>query len=94
MDYPVNRFRVLVLDDGQSSELQHKIQEMQKIWGHLRYHCRGKSATGGKVFNKAGNLNYALFDIQEAMKNPPEFIAILDADFIPSPECAWKHEPS
>ena len=86
MDYPVNRFRVLVLDDGQSSELQHKIQEMQKIWGHLRYHCRGKSATGGKVFNKAGNLNYALFDIQEAMKNPPEFIAILDADFIPSPE--------
>lgn len=86
VDYPINRFRVLVLDDGESSELRHKILAMQKTWSNIHYHCRGKAASKGKVFSKAGNLNYALFDIQEAMKQPPEFIAVLDADFIPSPE--------
>lgn len=49
------------------------------------YYCRGKSNPSRQVFSKAGNLNYALFDIQEAMRSPPEFVAVLDADFIPSP---------
>ncbi|OQD73544.1 hypothetical protein PENDEC_c014G02714 [Penicillium decumbens] len=85
VDYPVDRFRVLLLDDGQSSELQNRIQHLQNSWKNLHYHCRGESNRSQQAFGKAGNLNYALFNIQEAMDLPPEFIAVLDADFIPSP---------
>lgn len=84
--YPVDRFRVLVLDDGKSSELQHEIQQLRKTWNQLHYHCRKKSMTQQNTFSKAKNLNYALFEIQEPMKQPPEFVAIFDADFIPSPD--------
>lgn len=85
MDYPRDRFRVLVLDDGQSSALQKAVEKLGQSYSNIHYHCRGRSKTNPQVFNKAGNLNYALFDLQSTMDVPPEFIAVLDADFIPSP---------
>lgn len=82
IDYPMSQFRVRVLDDGASIQLRDAISELHLNWPHLFYHTRGRQS--GRVFAKAGNLNYALFTVQK--DNPPEFCAILDADSIPKPE--------
>jgi cellulose synthase/poly-beta-1,6-N-acetylglucosamine synthase-like glycosyltransferase len=80
IDYPLSRFRVLVLDDGNSLEVQQAICGLQKQWSHLRYHTRGKQTS---AFGKAGNLNFGLFDIKE--DNPAEYFAVLDSDFMVLP---------
>lgn len=84
VDYPQPAFRVLVLDDGNSIELRQAVQKLRDTWPNLHYHTRGTKPSR-KVFAKAGNLNYALFNIQGAMNNPPDFIVGLDADFFASP---------
>nr|AMW91840.1 cellobiose synthetase [Rhizopus stolonifer] len=81
MDYPVSSFRVRVLDDGASTELETAVAALRTEWPHLFYHTRGRQS--GKVFAKAGIMNYALFTLQE--KAPPAFCAIFDADSIPMP---------
>ncbi|PYI09271.1 glycosyl transferase [Aspergillus sclerotiicarbonarius CBS 121057] len=82
MDYPTSQFRVLVMDDGGSSALEAAIAALRLDMSHLFYHTRGKQS--GKVFAKAGNLNYALFSLQEKVR--PEFCVIFDADSIPMPD--------
>ncbi|KAF7155390.1 hypothetical protein CNMCM5623_007461 [Aspergillus felis] len=80
MDYPVTHFRVLLLDDGASSALRDAVAELRSEWPHLSYHTRGQHS--GRVFAKAGNLNYALFSLQNEVQ--PEFCAVLDADCMPT----------
>lgn len=80
MDYPVTQFRVLLLDDGASTVLQSAVTDARSQWPHLSYHSRGKQS--GRVFAKAGNLNYALFSVQN--DDPPQFCAVLDADCMPT----------
>ena len=82
MDYPSTYFRVLLLDDGASKVLRDAVASLRSQWPHLSYHSRGQQS--GRVFAKAGNLNYALFDLQVEFQ--PEFHAVLDADCIPKPE--------
>ncbi|KAL4864769.1 hypothetical protein BDV12DRAFT_7563 [Aspergillus spectabilis] len=82
LDYPTSQFRVLLLDDGGSAALKHATQELRSTYSHLSYNTRG--AHSGRVFAKSGNLNYALFSLQEDFQ--PEYCAILDADCLPAPE--------
>ncbi|KAJ5280150.1 hypothetical protein N7478_005522 [Penicillium angulare] len=82
MDYPITKFRVLLLDDGGSALLKKAISDLQPQWPHLSYHSRGRQS--GQVFAKSGNLNYALTTLQN--EDPPEFCAVLDADSIPNRE--------
>lgn len=82
LDYPITQFRILVLDDGGSCELEKAVTEMQSQWPQLSYHSRGRQS--GQVFAKSGNLNYALSTLQQEIQ--PEFCAVLDADSIPEPE--------
>ncbi|KAE8389475.1 nucleotide-diphospho-sugar transferase [Aspergillus alliaceus] len=83
MDYPSSRYRVLVLDDGDSGALCRAIAQLRSQWApHLQYHTRGKKPAQ-RGFGKAANLNHALFTVQETI-SPPEFFTILDADCIPS----------
>ncbi|KAL4944049.1 hypothetical protein BDV06DRAFT_220626 [Aspergillus oleicola] len=77
IDYPSDRFRVLALDDGQSDHLRKAVTEMRKTWVNIHYHTRGD--TNRKAFNKAGNLNYALYITQGVMSQRPEYIAVLDS---------------
>lgn len=83
IDYPTARFCVTVLDDGNSAALHKAIADLCKIWPNLSYHSRGVKPNV-KVFAKAGNLNYGLFEIKRPF--PPEFIAIMDADCMPTPD--------
>ncbi|EED12753.1 glycosyl transferase, putative [Talaromyces stipitatus ATCC 10500] len=79
MDYPTIHFRVLLLDDGASNALRDAVASLRSQWPHLSYHTRGQQS--GRVFAKAGNLNYALFELQPEAQ--PEFCAVLDADCVP-----------
>jgi cellulose synthase (UDP-forming) len=70
MDYP--NFRVWILDDG------------RRAW--LKELCSQKGClylTRADNFHaKAGNINHALKHLARSA-SPPEFIAVLDADFVP-----------
>jgi cellulose synthase (UDP-forming) len=70
MDYP--NFRVWILDDGRRAWLKQLCS--QKGCGYL--------TRLDNLHAKAGNINNAIKHLSE-LKSPPEFIAVLDADFVP-----------
>jgi len=72
MDYP--DFRVWVLDDGNRPWLRDMAQSLG-----ANYLSRAVNING-----KAGNMNNGLAHVV-ALPNPPDVIAILDADFVPVP---------
>jgi cellulose synthase (UDP-forming) len=73
MDYP--NYRVWVLDDGGRPWLQAMCEKLD---------C-GYIARPDNAHAKAGNINHALGQIAE-LPNPPQFVSILDADFVPMPD--------
>jgi cellulose synthase (UDP-forming) len=72
MDYA--NFRVWMLDDSRRDWLKTLCSELG-----CHYLSRSDNAHA-----KAGNINHALKHIA-ALPDPPEFISILDADFVPTP---------
>jgi len=73
MNYP--NYRVWVLDDGDRPWLK----ELAAAHG-CRYLARRDNAHA-----KAGNINHALRHVS-ALSEPPDFISILDADFVTAPD--------
>ena len=71
MDY--GRFRVWVLDDGRRAWLKDLSEKLG-----AGYITRADNAHA-----KAGNINNALKHVA-ALAEPPDFISILDADFVPT----------
>ena len=71
MDY--GNFRTWVLDDGRRPWLRDLATELG---------C-GYIVRPDNRHAKAGNINHAL-DVLAALPDPPDFIAILDADFVPA----------
>ncbi|CAM6036852.1 unnamed protein product [Sphagnum compactum] len=81
MDYPADRFRILVLDDGGQDELKAAVEALQSESGYgkqLRYLRRTK-LPGVPHHFKCGNLNYGLEHSES------EYIVIVDADMILHP---------
>lgn len=72
MDYP--NYRVWMLDDGGRPWLQALCESLD---------C-GYIARPDNAHAKAGNINYALGKVAE-LPNSPQYISILDADFVPAP---------
>jgi cellulose synthase (UDP-forming) len=72
MDYP--NYRVWMLDDGGRPWLRALCEKLN---------C-GYIARPDNAHAKAGNINYALARVAQ-LPNPPQFISILDADFVPMP---------
>ena len=68
-------FRVWVCDDGRREWLRLLCEE----------HGCGYITRKGNAHAKAGNINNALVYLHD-LGSPPEFISILDADFVPRPE--------
>jgi cellulose synthase (UDP-forming) len=73
MDYP--NFRVWMLDDSRRPWVKALCAELG-----CRYLSRSDNAHA-----KAGNINHALTHIA-ASPDPPDFVSILDADFVPTPQ--------
>jgi cellulose synthase/poly-beta-1,6-N-acetylglucosamine synthase-like glycosyltransferase len=82
LDYPSDRFRVLLLDDGKSDALKNAIEDMREIFPNLFYKRRPKFPGVPHHF-KAGNLNYGLDDVHNMPGGAGEYMAALDADMIP-----------
>jgi cellulose synthase (UDP-forming) len=68
-------FRVWMLDDSRRDWVKTLCAELG-----CRYLWRSDNA-----YAKAGNINHALKHIA-ALPDPPEFVSILDADFVPTPQ--------
>nr|WP_244498272.1 glycosyltransferase [Aureimonas ureilytica] len=73
MDYP--NFRVWVLDDGRRPWLED-------LAGRLGCHYLTRP---DNAHAKAGNINHALGHLS-ALPERPDFVSILDADFVPLPQ--------
>lgn len=85
VDYPKDRFRVVVLDDGRSETLFRSVAALNGRYPNLYYRSREKFPGVPHHF-KAGNLNFGIEETSKILGEPGEFFAALDADMIPQPE--------
>jgi len=85
VDYPKDRFRVVVLDDGKSAELEKAIKDISQDYPNLYYHARIK-VKGVPHHFKAGNLTGGTEFVTKLEGGGGEYIAALDADMIPERE--------
>ena len=95
-DYPVRKFCVMVLDDGNDIWLRWAIDKLSSAVEEqngplVAYHSR-KLEPGVKSYFKAGNLQHGI-DITSRSREPSEFIAGLDADMIPEVDWLRKMVP-
>lgn len=83
IDYPRERFRVVICDDGKSKTLQELTEKTAlNQFDNLYYRSRPKYPGVPHHF-KAGNLNDALDETARLPGGAANFIAALDADMIP-----------
>lgn len=85
-DYPADRFRVVILDDGGDKTLEGLVHAKQALYPNLFYNARVK-IPGVPHHAKAGNLNAGLAFVDQLPGGGGEFMAALDADMIP--EAHW-----
>lgn len=87
-DYPPQRFRVFLLDDGHDENLREAMKRLssksaESNGPQVRYLSR-KLEAGVRSYFKAGNLQ---FGIEESMRwGGSEYLACLDSDMIPEPD--------
>jgi cellulose synthase/poly-beta-1,6-N-acetylglucosamine synthase-like glycosyltransferase len=85
VDYPKDRFRVVVLDDGQDQELKKAVEDLQSVqFSNLYYHARVKTKPHHA---KAGNLIGGTDYVTKLEGGAGEYIAALDADMMPEADC-------
>ena len=88
LDYPHDRYRIYVLDDGNSIQVEDRVKEIRR-WANkfspieIVYAGRQKK----QQWLKAANLNFGLELARRSAQGPGEFVAVLDIDMIPEP--AW-----
>jgi hypothetical protein len=80
-DYPRDRFRVILLDDGGSATLEAAIGHLVMTYSNVYYMARRK-IPGVPHHFKAGNLNYGLDQVHELLGGAGQFMAALDADMV------------
>ncbi|KAH9882340.1 hypothetical protein J1614_000576 [Plenodomus biglobosus] len=85
VDWPSERFRVIILDDGADPELKRAIDEISQLYSNVYYTARHK-IKGVPHHFKAGNLNHGLEFVKDLPGGASAYIAALDADMIPEPE--------
>lgn len=89
LDYPRNKYRVIILDDGNSAACKQTIENLRKDkYPNLRYSARGELV---KTHSKAANMNHGLEFITK--EGPSELVAVLDCDMIPERDWLRKLVP-
>lgn len=81
IDYPRDRVRIIVLDDGRSDTLKESCHHLAETYSNLWYMAREK-IPGVPHHFKAGNLNYGLDQVDRLPGGASEFMAALDADMV------------
>lgn len=82
IDYPRDRFRVIVLDDGQSEALEDEVAKLRKSYLNLFYSTRGSLVT---MHSKAANINHGIRYVESLDGGPSTFCSVLDVDMIVMP---------
>ncbi|KAK8929114.1 hypothetical protein H634G_03362 [Metarhizium anisopliae BRIP 53293] len=82
VDYPYDKFRVIVLDDGKSETLEAAVTRLGMSYPNVYYMARVK-IPGQPHHFKAGNLNYGLEQTHLLPGGAGQYMAALDADMIP-----------
>ncbi|KAL8760786.1 MAG: hypothetical protein Q9184_003045 [Pyrenodesmia sp. 2 TL-2023] len=82
IDYPADRFRIVVLDDSVSTEVETEIGKLRSKYKNIYYTTRGSKP---KTHTKAGNLNHGLKHVSALPGGAFDLVAVLDVDMIPSP---------
>ncbi|KAK5119298.1 hypothetical protein LTR85_007654 [Meristemomyces frigidus] len=82
LDYPQDRFRVVILDDANDVKLMEAIESLNAKYPNVAYRCRPKFPGVPHHF-KAGNLNYGIEAVTDMPGGASRYIAALDADMIP-----------
>jgi cellulose synthase/poly-beta-1,6-N-acetylglucosamine synthase-like glycosyltransferase len=86
LDYPQDRYRILLLDDGKSDGLKTVLEDMRENNPNI-YYIRRPKYPGVPHHYKAGNLNNGLDSVHQLPGGASEYMAALDADMIP--EQSW-----
>lgn len=81
LDYPASRYRIVVLDDGNSAQVKREIEALMKP--NLHYSARGVKVV---VHSKAANLNHGLEYVKTLPGGPGEYLGVVDVDMIPQPQ--------
>lgn len=81
VDWPRDRMRVVLLDDGGSEELRREVQLLGLDNPCIHYSSREK-IKGVPHHYKAGNLNAGLSYVDGLEGEKAEYVAALDADMI------------
>lgn len=82
-DYPTDKCRIIVLDDGKSVTLEDSVNQLSATHPNLYYMARPK-IPGKPHHFKAGNLNYGLDAVHTLPGGASQFMAALDADMVSS----------
>ncbi|KAL8669320.1 MAG: hypothetical protein Q9168_006085 [Polycauliona sp. 1 TL-2023] len=82
IDYPEDSFRVIVLDDSVSAQVETEIGKLRTHHKNVYYSRRGAKP---KTHAKAGNLNHGLKYVSGLPGGSSDLVAVLDVDMIPSP---------
>ena len=84
LDYPSERYRVIVLDDGRSQQVHDSVNSLVR-----EKNCKNPHYASRHVkiqsHSKAGNLNFGLEYVTTLASGPADYIAVLDIDMIPLP---------
>lgn len=82
-DYPMDRFRVIILDDAKSATLEESVNQMSI--NHPNFYYMAREKIPGKPHHfKAGNLNFGLDAVHSLPGGASQFMAALDADMVRS----------
>ncbi|KAL1978347.1 hypothetical protein VTN31DRAFT_1206 [Thermomyces dupontii] len=81
-DYPTDKFRVILLDDGANPSLQAAVNQLAQTHPNAYYMAR-KKIPGVPHHFKAGNLNFGLEESRKLPGGASQYMAALDADMIP-----------
>ena len=83
LDYPLDRYRIVVLDDSASTKLEDRVTALKSQRSELYYTSRKSRVV---THSKAANLNHGLRFVNNLPGGPSEYIAVLDLDMIPLPQ--------
>ena len=81
IDWPLDRLRVVVLDDKSSEEVRREVELLGLKNPSIHYTARTK-IKGVPHHFKAGNLNHGLSYVDSLEGGKAEYVAALDADMI------------
>ena len=85
LDYPKNKLRIIVSDDGNDPNLKAALAPLGHVFGNLLYFAR--TIEPGKHHGyKAGNINAVLNMLENEDLEPKPWVANLDCDMIPDRE--------